>query len=160
MTSRLRTLLAVTLLAGACERPSTPAGSVQSAYVGGIESGILTLSVCPCSDVAAARAADGHVEVFVRSTADGSLWRLWESGGAYTATNVQRLTAPKFIIPGLPFRFVPAEAIGGAPAVMLDPSDGQLHVFFTLSTGELRRDRGQRRRAMDDEPRLARLRLL
>ena len=44
------------------------------------EEGIVD-GVCPCTQLAATTAGDGHVEVFARAR-DGTLWRVWEDGSA------------------------------------------------------------------------------
>src|SRR5207248_3176742 len=47
----------------------------------------------PCSDVASLSLPDGHVEIYAHAS-NGALWRIWESGGKYAATNSQRVRQP------------------------------------------------------------------
>jgi hypothetical protein len=109
----------------------SPGSTVHAdAVPGTLVRGALALRGCPCSDLAAVTAADGHVELFARSLADGSLWRAWEAAGAYSTASSQLLSAPGYTVPFPPYRRIPGEKTERAPAAVLSHADGQIHLFY------------------------------
>lgn len=126
----MRKMGVVLLAVVGCGGGAPATGQRWSALVAQFATGSISTPACPCTDISAASAADGHVEVLARSASDGTLWRITEDG----STSQQLTTPGHWAKIGLFWEWVGPEAIERTPAVVLSHADGLLHVFYVRSS--------------------------